>query len=134
MSIPPLRRIVLRGLGAGVRLVGCPTDDAPTADPTPVSVPDGAVEAALVSSTELAPQIEAASADAAARSGIDASEVALAGALLVTWSDGSLGCPSEGSKYTQALVEGYLLTLEVRGERVAYHGALGQDPFLCDRD
>ena len=34
--------------------------------------------------------------------------------------------------YTQALVDGYRLTLEVNGQRVEYHGADGQPPFLCE--
>ena len=105
--------------------------DAPASDgPTP---PDGAVEASLVSLDALPGEIEAAIADAAARFGVSEDEVAVAGALRVTWSDGSLGCPEPDTMYTQALVPGYLLTLEVAGERYAYHGANGDAPFLCER-
>ena len=113
-------------------LVACGgSDDGPTTDgPTP---PDGAVEASLVSLDALPSEIEAAISDAAARFDIPEEEVAVAGALRVTWSDGSLGCPEPDTMYTQALVPGYLLTLEVAGERYAYHGADGDVPFLCER-
>ena len=106
-------------------------DDEPASDgPTP---PDGAVEASLVSLDALPAEIEAAIADAAARFGVPEEEVAVAGALRVTWSDGSIGCPEPDTMYTQALVPGYQLTLEVAGERYAYHGQDGAMPFLCER-
>jgi hypothetical protein len=96
-------------------------------------VPPGAAEATFVSLDAVPDEVEAAIADAAQRFGLPASEVAVAGALRVTWSDGALGCPEDGMMYTQALVPGYLLTLEVDGRRVDYHGADGQPPFLCER-
>jgi hypothetical protein len=94
-------------------------------------VPTGAVDARLASLDDLTAEIAAALADASERSGIPAEAIAVASALVVTWSDGSLGCPQPGMMYTQALVPGYLLTLEVGGERVAYHGAAGSDPSPC---
>jgi hypothetical protein len=48
------------------------------------------------------------------------------------WNDGSLGCPQPGMMYTQALVPGYQVQLEVDGELYNYHGANGRDPFLCE--
>jgi hypothetical protein len=50
----------------------------------------------------------------------------------VTWPDGSLGCPEPGEMYTQALVEGYRIVLEVDGEEVHYHGARDEPPFRCE--
>ena len=106
-------------------------DDTPDqADPTP---PSGASEASFVSLDALPDEIETAITDAAERFGVPEEKVAVAGALRVTWSDGSLGCPEPGTMYTQALVPGYLLTLEIAGERVEYHGADGGSPFLCER-
>ena len=43
----------------------------------------------------------------------------------VTWNDGSLGCPEAGQAYTQALVEGYQVILEVDGERYDYRVGSG---------
>lgn len=91
------------------------------------------MEASLVSLDTLTDEVQAAIADAAQRFGVPEEEVAVAGALDVVWADGSLGCPEDGMAYTQALVEGYLLTLEVEGRRVAYHGEDGVAPFLCER-
>jgi hypothetical protein len=111
-------------------LAACGGDD--TNGPTP-AVPEGAVEASLLSLDAVTAEVEAAIADAAVRFDVAESEVAVAGALRVVWSDGSIGCPEEDTMYTQALVDGYLLTLEVGGQRVAYHGENGQAPFLCER-
>jgi hypothetical protein len=105
-------------------------DGGGTPGPTP---PPGAADASLVALDALPDEVAAALADASERFGVPEAEVAVAGALRVTWSDGALGCPEEGVMYTQALVPGYLLTLEVEGRRYSYHGAEGQDPFLCER-
>jgi hypothetical protein len=105
------------------------TDDAPLGAP----VPPGAAEASFVALDALPEEVEAAIADASERFGVPEAEVAVAGALRVVWSDGSLGCPEDGMMYTQALVPGYLLTLEIAGQRVAYHGADGDLPSLCER-
>lgn len=53
----------------------------------------------------------------------------------VTWRDGALGCPQPGYAYTQALVPGYRVVVEVDGRHVHVHaddrrnGAL----FICDK-
>jgi hypothetical protein len=117
-------------------LTACGTDagdgmtDGSGPAPTP---PAGAAEASLVSLDALSDEVAAAIADASERFGVPPSEVAVAGALRVVWSDGALGCPAPGMMYTQALVDGYQLTLEVDGRRVAYHGEDGRPPFLCER-
>ena len=50
----------------------------------------------------------------------------------VTWNDGSLGCPEAGQAYTQALVDGYQVILEVDGERYDYRVGSGSAVKLCD--
>lgn len=111
-------------------LSACGGDAEPSPGPTP---PSGAVEAELVALDELSEAVESALADASSRFGVATDEIAVAGALRVTWSDGSLGCPEPDTMYTQALVPGYQLVLEVAGARVTYHGADGELPFLCER-
>jgi hypothetical protein len=123
-------RLVAVGVGLVVALGACGGDEMPN-DPSP-SAPAGAAEASIVSLDALTTEVEAAIADAAVRFDVDAEEIAVAGALRVVWSDGSLGCPQDDMMYTQALVDGYQLTLEVDGRRVDYHGAEGQPPFLCE--
>jgi hypothetical protein len=117
-------------LGCTVVLAACGGELADEPGP---DVPAGAAEATFVSLDAVPEAVELAIADAAARFDVPESEVAVAGALRVVWSDGALGCPEAGMMYTQALIDGYLLTLEVDGQRVDYHGANGQPPFLCER-
>lgn len=49
----------------------------------------------------------------------------------VTWNDGSLGCPQPGMAYTQGLVDGYHVVLEVGGERYDYRVGTGTVVRLC---
>jgi hypothetical protein len=53
-------------------------------------------------------------------------------AKAVTWNDGSLGCPVAGQMYTQALVDGYQLVLELDGERFDYRVGGSTDVRLCE--
>jgi hypothetical protein len=120
-------------------LAACGGEDDPPAGPqlpddAALETPSGASDVELLGTEEIVPQIEAAIADAAERFGVDPTTVAVARSLRVTWSDGSLGCPQGDMMYTQALVDGFLLTLEVAGQRVDYHGAMDGEPFLCERD
>jgi len=71
-------------------------------------------------------------ADAAARLGVDPSEVTIVSAHAETFSDGSLGCPEPGMMYTQALVDGYQVVVEANGTQLDYRGS-GPGRFrLCE--
>lgn len=61
--------------------------------------------------------------EAAAGAGVDASQVQVVAAEAVIWSDGSIGCPEPGMMYTQALVPGYRVVVEVDGEALHFHAA-----------
>jgi hypothetical protein len=121
--------VALVALGCG----GGEDDRSP--DDGTMTPPGGGADAPIAPTDDLAAledEIALAIADAAAAAGVDASEVALVSAEMVTWSDGSIGCPEPGMVYTQALVDGYRIVVEVAGARVDYHGALGSAPFRCD--
>lgn len=75
--------------------------------------------------------IEIAIEDLTDRAGVDAQDVTTITAERVTWSDGSLGCPESDRMYTMALVDGYRIVLEADGQRYAYHGEDGSEPFYC---
>ena len=77
------------------------------------------------------PAVERAVSAEAERSGVDASAVRVTGYAVVTWSDGSLGCPQPGMAYTQALVPGRQLVLTVDGQQRSYHAAASGDFFYC---
>lgn len=49
----------------------------------------------------------------------------------VTWRDGSLGCPEPGMAYTQALVDGYQVVVDVGGQRYDYRVGAGSTVRLC---
>lgn len=59
--------------------------------------------------------------DLSARVGADVDDIELVSLLEVTWRDGSIGCPEPGVAYTQALVPGQQLILQVNGEEYYYH-------------
>ena len=51
----------------------------------------------------------------------------------VTWTSGALGCPEPGKYYTQALVEGMRVVVEVRGVSYDYRFGHTDTPKLCSR-
>lgn len=51
----------------------------------------------------------------------------------IVWNDGSLGCAQPGVFYTQALVNGYWVILEVDGKKYDYRVAASGYFFICDR-
>ena len=64
-------------------------------------------------------------ADAAQRSGVPQHRLRVVRAAVVTWPDGSLGCPQPGFGYTQALVPGWQVIIAVPSSAVPlhYHGS-----------
>ena len=98
---------------------GLPTAPPPRPAPAePVSPPDDAIADAIV--------------DLADRLGVGVDAVELLDARLVTWRDGSVGCPEPGLAYTQAEVPGSLIVLRVGESSYRYHAAGGASFFYCD--
>jgi hypothetical protein len=59
-------------------------------------------------------------------------DLTVVSATAQTWTDGSLGCPAPGQMYTQALVEGYHIVLEVDDVEYDYRtGSTGDTVRLC---
>lgn len=80
------------------------------------------------------PHLDAALADAALRTGLDPSAIAVLRSEEVEWSDGSLGCPEPGMYYTQALVPGWLVQLDAGGQVLEYHAdRSGSRLVACDQ-
>lgn len=129
----PRSRRIGAALTVALVIAACGADDTGSAPLPVVELPAFSSTASVASLDDLTVEVESAIADAAERFDVDPMVVAVAGALRVTWSNGAIGCPEDGMMYTEALVDGYLLTLEVDGQRVAYHGAAGQPPFLCQQ-
>lgn len=77
-------------------------------------------------------QVAESMTDLSNRLGIQPDQINLVSEKMVTWRNGSLGCPREGMMYTQALVEGTLIVLRVDGKAYQYHSGKGRPPFYCE--
>jgi hypothetical protein len=75
--------------------------------------------------------LERVIADAASGAGVDPSEVEVVAAEAVTWPDGSLGCPQPDQMYTQALVPGYRVIVEIDGEELHFHASESGEFAFC---
>lgn len=94
-----------------------------------VALPTGPVPTAVLEQDN----VKAAIADLAKRQSVSESEVTVAGYHSVTWNDGSIGCPKPGMMYTQALVPGHLLVLELDDQLYSYHsGGTGEFNYCAD--
>ena len=71
--------------------------------------------------------------DLSQRLGIDVTNASVVEAQAVTFSDGSLDCPEPGMGYTQALVEGYRLVIELDGRQYDYRVPAQGAPKLCEQ-
>jgi hypothetical protein len=75
--------------------------------------------------------LEFAIADLAYRLGVVEDDVVFISQEEAIWGDGSIGCALPGFSYTQALVDGSRIVLEVDGVTYEYHQAAGRAPFWC---
>ncbi|MDQ2964887.1 MAG: hypothetical protein M3R57_03465 [Chloroflexota bacterium] len=70
--------------------------------------------------------------DLATRAQANVSGAVVVVAQQVVWNDGSLGCPERGVLYTQALVPGYQVVLELDGQRFDYRSDERGIVRLCE--
>ncbi len=119
-----------------------PKSGEPSSDETqPVQAADteGEIEVAPTTEPPKTPQssddplsgAEFAVADLADRIGVATADVSVVSVEEVTWSDASLGCPQPGMSYTQALVDGSRVILEVGGVQYEYHAGPDGILFYC---
>lgn len=110
-------------IAAGCAAPGSSGSSAPPGSDAAIpSVAAGEVPAAM---------LEQAIADAASGAGVELSAIEVISAEAVTWSDGALGCPLPDQMYTQALVPGYRVVLDVGGEEMSFHAAEGGEFAYC---
>lgn len=129
-----MQRIAFAMATLAILLVACSAVRAPVetdasspspSAPEPVSPDDGGM--GDLSQETLDALIE----EAADETGVSADQIGVVTAEAVTWSDGSIGCPEEGMGYTQALVPGFRVILDVAGEEISYHAASDGQFFAC---
>jgi hypothetical protein len=122
------RPLALLAVPLVVLMAACGDDDdvAAPADPTPVSlVHDSEPPNSAGGSPE-------AIADLARRHGVDPATITLITDEDVTWRSGAIGCPDPEMVYTQALVPGTRIILELDGARYEYHSGGPRSIFLCE--
>ena len=113
--------------GPAIWLAGC------TAEPAAQNPPGTDRETAMPLTIPKTLEAHVATAvDLCARqAGADPADVQVVGAEAVTWPNGAVGCPEPGMMYTQALVAGYRIELQLRGKTYHYHGRRDDSPFYC---
>ena len=79
-------------------------------------------------------QTEFSKKDLALRLDVPPDSIVLSGASQVTWRSGALGCPEPGMNYTEALVPGSVIYLQVDNMIHAYHARFAGEPFYCPRE
>jgi hypothetical protein len=109
-------------LAAGVAACAAAVEPAGQAAPVQQEVP---AMATLESVTA------AVLADAGTRTGLDKASLVVESAQVVTWADGSLGCPQPGMSYTMALVPGYRIKVRAGEQVLDYHTSLRGYWVLC---
>jgi hypothetical protein len=71
-------------------------------------------------------------ADLVQRTNADEKNIKVIRSQAVTWRDGSLGCPKPGVFYTQALVDGYWVILQIEGTDYDYRVSNSGYFTLCE--
>jgi hypothetical protein len=137
-ATPPLTLLVVLSLGAGVAGACSATtaSDLPEPSGGPGAPPSGRVSLPPVGSGVVPGAVPddvlaSVTTAAAAEAGVDPTQVTVVSAESTTWGDGSLGCPEPGKMYTQALVDGYHVVVEVDGQELDYRVGNGQ-VRLCE--
>jgi hypothetical protein len=124
--------VAAAALGAGASAAATPPNS-----PARAATPDAAHAASTPSdrssamSPELQATVDAALADAAKRTGIERARLKVVSAQAVTWPDGSLGCPSPGRSYTQALTPGFRIVIQAGKSTLDYHTNTRLHLVLC---
>ena len=127
-------RTWLATLALGLALTACADDPAPT-QPEETAVEEQTPDEPAATPVPGAdsPDVVASVADLAAVLGVEPDAVEVVAVQEVTWSDGSKGCAKKGMLYTQSLIDGSRITLQVDGTRYEYHSGGSGRPFLCER-
>lgn len=131
-----VKRVMTILLGA-VFVVACgqSAEGPGSSDGSSTTVPDSQTSTTVVTyDPALMTVVESARADLADRLDVEESSLQVALAELVTWSDGSMGCPQPGMFYTQALVDGSRVVLKHGDRFFAYHAGVDEMPFLCESE
>jgi hypothetical protein len=151
-----MRRLALLAVPLVVLIVACGDDDTANPSPAgsdqpattapPTSAPPRTSGSLVVGDGTVSPDASppasgggaiggaeeaAAIADLAGREGVDPAQITVISNEDVTWRSGAIGCPDPEMMYTQALVPGTRIVLELNGTRYEYHSGGPRSIFLC---
>ncbi len=112
---------------------GCVSAQSSVGSPSkPVRIePAASPSASTVEGEVPASMVEQLRSELASQKGLNAADVKVVSAQSMNWPNGAIGCPRPGVMYTQAIVPGYRVVLEVAGERFAYHASKKGQFKLC---
>lgn len=138
-----MKRLLLVAAAISVALAGCGSADdgsVPSSSITnevsttviPTTQPPQPITSEPMSLQSIA--IESAIADLRERLQVEISEIAVLEFKTTQWSDGALGCPQDGELYTQAVVEGAQVFLDVDGRVFDYRSDADGNVKLCPSD
>ncbi|MDO5533348.1 MAG: hypothetical protein Q4F65_01670 [Propionibacteriaceae bacterium] len=78
------------------------------------------------------PEVQAAIAAEAQRSGVSEDAVSVVSLNDVEWPNAALGCPQPGMVYAQVVTTGKHLVLSANGEEASYHAGDGEFSYCAD--
>jgi hypothetical protein len=111
-------------------LASCGGDqDAGSTDPASPVVEESQRQ---VYDMDLEQQTGFARTDLATRLGVAEDELRLLEAAVVSWRDGSMGCPLPDRAYMQVITPGVLIRFAHGKSVYEYHGSRRGQPFLCE--
>jgi hypothetical protein len=126
-ALLPTAALLLLAACAGQAAMSSPPERSRDASPE-ADRPEPTAPTADISEAGLAALL----ASAAQEAGVALDEVRVVSAEEVTWPDGSLGCPEPGKAYTQALVPGFRVVLEIGDDELSFHAAQGGEFRFCE--
>ena len=135
MNVKVLQLVLLSGLLA--IMAACNATENQQSPAQSLTEGDQATESKLEkvqAPMNLKGQTEFSKKDLAQRLDVPPDSIALSGASQVTWRSGALGCPEPGMNYTEALVPGAVIYLQVDNTTHAYHARFAGEPFYCPRE
>ena len=133
-----MRKLLTVALGLIVAACGAAEEGADTTPSTTIADGMTSTTIQMSSTTEVSvpaeARIAAAIADLARHLQIEPESIELVDVRGVQWPDGSLGCPREGELYTQAIVDGSQVILQVDGRMYDYRTDDEENVKLCPSD
>ena len=114
-------------------VLATPAPDKTSTQPGPIEPSTDTVYEVGLIDRGLTPFVDRAVDDLATRLEIEPDSIEVLTAVLVTWPDGSLGCPEPDMIYATVLTDGSVIELGVDDLVYRYHSGGDRPPFPCDR-